>query len=1405
MTANVDIPEAQEARPPRPGARPPSAHRRTLWTALAIAAAVVAAALVGARVAVNTDPGRAWLVRTLTGLRIGPAGRLQVQGLHGDILGDFRLDRLAIVDAKGPWLEARDAVVRWNAGELLARRVHVKSLLARRLTILRRPVMEQEPARPPQKLPVSLVLDDVRLGLETLPAFSVRHGLWDVAGALDLERSGDVLGRLEAQSRERAGDGVEARFQVGARQKLLVKVDAVEAEGGALAGALGLQADRRFYVHVLAEGATQAGRMTATTALAEITPLRAEATWGKAGTRVQAHALLGLSHWTHFLAERVGEAGDLDLTARRQSGDLYDIEGTFTGPKGRLHATGPVDWKTRAAKGLDVQLAVSDLHAWVPFPRIGPARAQGRLDGDLGHFRYAGRLDGERLDQNDFTLARMGGPAVFTHTPGEWRLQADLQGQGGGGRGVVASLLGPSPHVKLDGSRIKDGRFVFRVLDVQGRGVKVLAEGGQALFGGALGFKGSAVITDPAVAHKGAHGTLTGSWRASEPKGGHVWSFDFDARGERFASGYAEADRLVGSRPRLTAKASWGSEQGLVIDSANLAGAALQGTAKGRIDPNGGLGVDLTYEAKGPFGLGPVEIAGQVKGAGRLTGRLSEPRVDLQSDLASLDAGRLVIAPAHVSLSFLHGPQQTDGLIAVNGPSLYGPASAKAAFRLLESGIDLTGIVADAGGLKATGAVSLRGGAPSSADLDIALGPGAFLDAGRLAGTVKLTDARGSATAAVALTGQDIASPLIPVALRSLKLTANGPLSRLPYQLQASSDSPVAWKWRGSGVTFEDKGERKITLEGQGVIRRAAVQTLQPAVLRLGRDRTLSLKVSVGRGGRAELEGRLAPDGMEARATVSDVALTGFQPDYVGQVSGSATLKGRGAHLSGELTAALEGARSRDAPADLALAAQVRSTLVDTRLHLDAAATNVQGLKSSLTLDLPTEATAAPFRIALVRTKPLEGAFSADGEIRPLWDLIAGGQRSVAGRIQTEGRLSGTLAELHADGQASLSRGRFADAPTGLVLQDVNGAATFGGNTVNVKSLSGSDGRGGTLSGAGRISVETAGASTFELKLNRFQLIDNEIARAIASGAVTVTRDAKGQARIVGALGIDRADITAKPLTPTGVVSMEVREIHVPRREDDWLAQPKTGGPQAALDVAIRAPRGVFVKGRGLNVELSVDAHVGGTTSQPDLTGLARVFLGSYDFSGKRFEFDENGTVRLASKPEAIRLDLRAVREDPALTAVVRVQGTAAKPEITLSSTPVLPQDEVLSRVLFGVSASQLSPGEAAQLAAAVAALATGGGFDVIGGLRQIAGLDRLAIGAGPAGATVSGGKYVTDNVYVELTGGGRNTTTTNSVEAARSGSSAQVEWRVRRDLSIVSQVWTGGDARLSIRFRKDY
>lgn len=1365
-----------------------------LWS-IGIVTGLLIVLILGAvviRYGAQTDLGRAAIVRLVNGLKIGPLGRLRVVGLHGDVFAAFKVDEVQIVDARGPWIEARAVTLVWDPGELLARRVHFGRVWATDLRVYRQPILTREPPQPPANPPVSVLLDDVRLRLATEPDFSVQKGLWEVRSRFILRRSGEARARLDARSLLHKGDGLALDFDLGRSDRMHLKVEGAEAAGGALAGALGLAADRRLDIHALGDSDRTSGRLVAKVASGAATPLDFTARWSKAGAVVAGRADLTASHWTRFFAERLGAEARVDVSVRPDRGDLFRATGKLVAQGGQIALDGPVDWRRRRAEGVSIALSLVDLGQWLPVPKVGPARVNGALTGGWENWVLKGTAAGERLEQNGYTVARFSGPATFTRSHGEWRVEADVQSAGGGGSPVLGPLLGPAPHAKVDVKVLKDNRFLIQALEVRGSAANLQAEGGQGLLGG-LSFNGKLAITNLAPIHPGAHGTVAGSWTASLGKGSQAWAVAMDVKGANFATGLAELDRYLGVQPHLTGKGAF-AEGRLVLERADLAGGALQVSGKAIIGPRDDIGFDGDWSARGPFVAGPVEIAGLVKGTGHVTGTWGQPRADLVAELASVDFGRLAVTPAKLTLTLLKSSEGLDGVGALEGPTAnYGHASAKTAFRFVGQGVELNDLVADAGGVKLSGSLALRNGAPSTANLTINAVPGAFITSGKLSGVVKITDAAGGARAQVDLTAQDLSAPELPLNIRAGRVRASGPLARLPFQANLDGVSPISWSFKGDGLYAGSK-ETVITLNGSGKIRKASYTTESPAELRFGPDRNQArLRLAIA-GGRADVDARLVAGATDIKANLQRVGLAGLTEDFVGTATGSLSLQGRGPRLDGSLDATLDGARSRDAPPNEAVKAVVKAVLAGPRLHLVANASNPEGLKSNLDVDLPAEAAADPFRIAINRTKPMSGTFDAEGEVRPLWDLLAGGERTLSGQISAHATLGGTIADPAATGQATLVKGRFRDVWTGLELHDLSVSSVFERTVVNISQFSGVDPRAGSLSGSGRVSLDRGGASTFTLNAKRFQLIDNEIGRAQASGAVTVTREADGKVHLAGTLDIDRADFAANTPVPTGVVPMDVVELHVPQKEG--VERPAGPGrdPVLTLDVNLRAARGVFLKGKGLDAELSLDAHVGGSVSAPALTGVARVVRGAYDFAGQRFEFDTAGVVRLASSAEQIRLDLTATRDDPTLTAVVRVRGTAAKPDITISSTPVLPQEEVLSRVLFGVSASQLSPAQGAQLVSALASLRGGGGFDLIGNLRQFAGLDRLALGGTTAsGTTVSGGKYLTDNVYLELTGGGRT------------GPSAQVEWRVRRDLSLVSVVGAQGDTRLSVRFRKDY
>src|SRR3546814_7681920 len=149
----------------------------------------------------------------------------------------------------------------------------------------------------------------------------------------------------------------------------------------------------------------------------------------------------------------------------------------------------------------------------------------------------------------------------------------------------------------------------------------------------------------------------------------------------------------------------------------------------------------------------------------------------------------------------------------------------------------------------------------------------------------------------------------------------------------------------------------------------------------------------------------------------------------------------------------------------------------------------------------------------------------------------------------------------------------------------------------------------------------------------------------------------------------------------------------------------------------------LMVTGLGLDSEWSADLQIGGAPDNPAITGRADLIRGDYEFAGREFELDR-GIIRFAGEvPANPALDISANASETGLNATIHVTGNAQKPEISFTSIPALPEDELMSRLLFGTSITNLSAPEALQLAAAVAALQDGGsGINPINAFRRAVG-----------------------------------------------------------------------------------
>lgn len=1344
----------------------------------------------GGRFAVLSPAGRDLVVGFVAGKELGRYGRINVEGLSGDLWDDFTLERVTVTDAEGVWLEARNVRVDWSWLPLVMRSFHATEIRADVVRLIRRPLVEPS-TEPPGAMPLSINIESLQTEVELLEGFSQEYGRWTLVAQADVPRQPEVLKTAEvsAYSLNRPGDYLRAAFSYGGRlDELRLDLRAREASGGAIAGSLGYSPDQPFQLAARIDESQLFARVQT----GQVVPLNVRGRFDEDGARISGYADFTGSDLLSDYAARIGPTARFGLAAvadETQPG-FYGLGWELRAENLTTRANGMIHVESRSApNGIRVNVATPSLTRLAGVALAGPAAWEGVWRGELEDWTLDGAVSLQRAAVAGYSLTRLSGPLDVAWRDGRAEAEADVTGAGGSGSGMVGALLGASPSARLDLVRLANGQVLLQSIDLTGAAVRVHGRGARSLNGG-LGFRGDVDVTNVAALRRGASGGLAGDVRARQARPGQPWVIAFDARGRRFATGYGQLDRLLGATPRLVAAGQLDDGR-IEVQNADLRGAAGRLGAQGLIGLEGDLRLALDWTAEGPFAVGPVEIAGSAAGGGALTGSLNRPRADLTARFDQIAFGPLTLADSNVILSFRRGADASDGHVTITGASNYGPARAASAFLLRDDGLALRNLDINAGGLTASGALTLRNGAPSSADLTFAAGPGAFLASGSAQGRVRLTEGAGAETAIVDVTGRNVRFAGSGYVIRTLDLSGRGTLERLPFTLVADVGGDIPVSFSGTGVYSRLGEAQTVTLSGDGEVRDVAFTTRNPAVIALAGDgRIVRVDLGVGGGG---LVGELRQDAAGAliQAELARVDLAAINENLRGRVTGTVNLRGAGDDLSGAADIALEDAGSRDAPRDIAIDGSVRARLADDTLMIEASVTDEGGVNSRADLSLPVEASAAPLRLAVARTRPMSGQITLAGEIQPIWDLVLGGERSLSGQVNGRAAIGGTINAPVLDGRIDMTGGAFTDSFTGARLADLTFGARFDGGGAVVERFTATDGAGGTVTGGGRLNLREGGESSFTLTLDRFRVIDNDVAEARASGEVVASRAVDGVILLAGDLRVDEAEVAAEPPTPSGVVAMDVIEINRPGGDpDDRVDRERPSS--ISLDVRLRATDGdVRVVGRGLDVRMNLNARIRGTISRPILTGTARVVRGDYEFAGKRFIFDQSGSVTLSTRPDRIRLNLRAVREDPALTAEIRVTGTAAQPVIVLTSSPALPQDEILSQVLFGRSASQLSALEAAQLASGVASLAGGGGFDILGNLAEFAGLDRLSFGGEASAMTVAGGKYLSDDVYFEVIGGGEG------------GAAVQVEWQARPNIAVTSRVDGRGDASLAVRWRR--
>ena len=1256
----------------------------------------------------NTGFGRGQVER-LTGQLTG--GQVAIAGLGGRFPDALRLAHAEVRDAKGAWLILDGVTLDWSPTRLLGGEAKVDLLQAERLQVLRLSVAvpAPNPPEPASSTPFNL---PVRVSVAALHVARAEIGapVAGVAAALSLDGSahlaslqdGDadvVIDRLDSPGSYQVHGRIDPAH-IAARLKLN------EPAGGLIARVASLPDLGPIALVASVDG-----------------PRTAEAT----NLSLSAGPLRGAGKGTLDLQ---GQTADLDVTVNAPamtpapgvSWQSVALDAHIHGPFTKPDATGHL-------KVLDVAAAGASF-----------ASLSADLQGNQGAAGLHATLEGLHIP----------GPKPDLLAGAPVTLQADAR-LDDPTRPVTFTLAHPLIQVK---GTATTGSAIAAQVDLTLPDLTPLAAAGGVDLAGRTHLAIEAAMAGGATTVK-VDGTLgiTGGMAPAPALIG-------DAAKIGVSLSMAGSDITV-TRAQVDGKAvslaASGTDKAGILDVAyrvalaNLAvvaptvegAATLTGTAKGKTDDLAVV-ADLSGDV-GTKGVprGPIKVAVQATGLpGKPTGSVTAE-------------GTLEGAPLHLGL---HADRGADGTLnATIDRADWKSLHAEGAVRL------------PPGATLPLGKVSLR--MPKLDDLRPLIGMAvsgavtaqAQLDAGSAILDLDATNAGipGSQVGRAKLAARvsdPLSHPVVDATLDvdgiqaggiggSAKLAVRGPQDALALRLTADlrnlagADATVA-----STATVNATGKSVQLAALQAVWKGQTVRLLAPARVSFADGVTVDrLRIGLQQAV-LEVAGRATP-ALNLTASLRGVTLDLAKPfvpsiDAAGQITADAKLTGTPAAPQGTVRLSATGLRMRTGPGRGLPPANLTTNLV------------LAG--SSATVD--AHLVAGKSNLAVTGRAPLGAgalALRATGgvDLALLDPVLAAEGRRVRGRVALDAAVAGTTAAPLVNGTVTLAGGEVQDFTQGVHLTDLAATIQATGQTIRITSLTGRAGP-GTISASGSVGLQAPMPVDVALTMRNARPLASDRLTADLNADLTVRGDLSGPLAASGKITILRAEINIPEHLPASVAVLNVRIAGQPP------PPPPAPGATIRLDLALNTTGEIFVRGRGLDAVLGGGLHVRGTTAAPQVTGGFAMRHGTFSLAGTTLTFSR-GLVSFVGTGVTNKidpsLDFEADSVTSTVTASLLVGGVASAPKITLSSSPPLPQDEVLAQLLFGRSAKELGPFQYAEIAAALADLSgttsVGNPLDKV---RKGLGLDRLSVGGGTAGgtggssaATIEGGRYVANGVYV--------------------------------------------------------
>lgn len=335
--------------------------------------------------------------------------------------------------------------------------------------------------------------------------------------------------------------------------------------------------------------------------------------------------------------------------------------------------------------------------------------------------------------------------------------------------------------------------------------------------------------------------------------------------------------------------------------------------------------------------------------------------------------------------------------------------------------------------------------------------------------------------------------------------------------------------------------------------------------------------------------------------------------------------------------------------------------------------------------------------------------------------------REVAGRLNGEIVVEGTLGDLQPNGSLELSRGSMRVVPAGITLSRIGSTVSFSPDVVNLEQFSMRSGP-GRIRASGTVALENLEPGDIDISIRgtQFQAANTQEYNAIVDLQSNITGTIE-QPQLQGSLTFLNGFVFLQNFGERAVEDVELDDEEESGSIDFY--------DNMEIEVTVAFTEQFYIRNQQyLDLEIELDGEVD-MLKQPagdlEMFGQLEGVRGYARPLGKNFEIDE-ATVTFSGAVENPELNVRTVYEPPQASAEVRIfyiiEGTAQDPEFRFDSEPQMELQDIFSYTVFGKPFYELDSWEQAVAGSGGGTSVTDVALDVLLDRVELLASQRLGI-----------------------------------------------------------------------------